>query len=82
MVKRYEASRVGTGQVKAATYDREERLRIERTIELINTKDAGRQMMAPVLCGTTPANTWQTSSLVASDVSVRFSMFHASCASR
>ena len=38
MVKRYEASRVGKGQVKAGTYDREERHRIERTIELINAK--------------------------------------------
>nr|BDD45784.1 hypothetical protein 4 [Moraxellaceae bacterium] len=41
VVKRYEASRVGTGQVKAATYDREERRRIERTIELINAKGRG-----------------------------------------
>ena len=31
--KRYEASRIGTGHVKAATYDREERRRIERTIK-------------------------------------------------
>ena len=41
VVKRYEASRVGTGHVKAATYDREERRRIERTIELINAKGRG-----------------------------------------
>ena len=41
VIKRYEASRVGTGQVKAATYDREERRRIERTIELINAKGRG-----------------------------------------
>ena len=41
VVKRYEASRVGKGQVKAATYDREERRRIERTIELINAKGRG-----------------------------------------
>ncbi len=41
VAKRYEASRVVTGQVKAATCDREERRRIERTIELINTKGRG-----------------------------------------
>ena len=41
VVKRYEASRVGKGHVKAATYDREERRRIERTIELINAKGRG-----------------------------------------
>ena len=41
VVKRYEASRVGTGQVKAATYDREERRRIDRTIELIKAKGRG-----------------------------------------
>ena len=41
VVKRYEACRVGTGQVKAATYDREERRRIERTIELISAKGRG-----------------------------------------
>ena len=34
--KRYEASRIGTGHVKAATYDREERRRIERTIKPIS----------------------------------------------
>ena len=41
VVKRYEASRVGKGQVKAATYDREERRRIERAIELINAEGRG-----------------------------------------
>jgi integrase len=41
VVKRYEASRIGTGHVKAATYDREERRRIERTIELIKAKGRG-----------------------------------------
>ena len=41
VVRRYEASRVGTGQVKVATNDREERRRIELTIELINAKGRG-----------------------------------------
>ena len=41
VAKRYEASRIGTGQVKASTYDREERRRIERTIELIYAKGRG-----------------------------------------
>ena len=41
VVRRYEASRVGTGQVKAATYDREERRRIERTVELICARGRG-----------------------------------------
>ena len=41
VVKRYKASRVGAGQVKAATYDREERRRIERTIDLISAKGSG-----------------------------------------
>ena len=47
VVKRYEASRVGKGQVKAATYDREERRRIERTIELINAKGRGAAKLWP-----------------------------------
>ena len=34
VVKRYEANRVGTGQAKVSTYEREERRRIERTIDL------------------------------------------------
>ncbi len=37
MAKRYETSRVGTGQVKASTYEREER----RRIELIYAKGRG-----------------------------------------
>ena len=41
VAKRYETSRVGTGQVKASTYEREERRRIERTIELICAKGRG-----------------------------------------
>jgi hypothetical protein len=41
VAKRYEANRVGTGQVKASTYEREERRRIERTIELIYAKGRG-----------------------------------------
>ena len=48
VVKRYEASRDGKGQVKAPTYDREERRRIERTIELINAK--GRSAANDGLC--------------------------------
>ena len=41
VVKRHEAGRVAKGQVKAATYDREECRRIESTIELINAKGRG-----------------------------------------
>ena len=41
VAKRYETSRVGTGQVKASTYEREERRRIERSIELICAKGRG-----------------------------------------
>ena len=41
VAKRYEANRVGTGQVKASTYEREERRRIERTVELIYAKGRG-----------------------------------------
>jgi integrase len=41
VAKRYEANRVGTGQVKPSTYKREEQLRIERTIELIYAKGRG-----------------------------------------
>ena len=41
MAKRYETSRVGNGQVKVSTYEREEQRRIERTIELFCAKGRG-----------------------------------------
>ena len=47
VVKRYEASRVGTGQVKLSTYDREERRRVERTVELVNAKGRGAASDGP-----------------------------------
>ena len=45
MAKRYETSRIGNGQVKVSTYEREEQRRIERTIELSAPRAEVLQMM-------------------------------------
>ena len=82
VVKRYEASRVGKGQGKAATYDRGERRRIERTIELINAKGRGAANDGLGVILNYASEHLQTSSWAASDVNARFLMSHAFCASR